>query len=103
MELPNMTPTPGIWSAANVATLIISLNSDGKTQEGLTRMMAKRRKNSGDTKPNSAQNSWDLNLAGQVTITQIPTVLQSMANSQLLEAARQENLLHALVELIAKP
>ena len=33
MELPNMTPTPGIWSAANVATLIISLNSDGKTPE----------------------------------------------------------------------
>ena len=66
-------------------------------------MMANRGENSGDTTHKSAQNSWDLNLAGQVTITQIPTVLQSMANSQLLEAARQENLLHALVELIAKP
>ena len=51
----------------------------------------------------SATTDEHLNLAGKVTITQIPTVLQSMANSQLLEAARQENLLHALVELIAKP
>ena len=35
-----------------------------------------------------------INLASQVTITEIPTVFQSVANSQLLEAARQENLLH---------
>ena len=49
----------------------------------------------------SATTDEHLNLAGQVTITQIPTVLQSLANSQLLEAAWQETLLHALVDLIA--
>ena len=50
----------------------------------------------------SATTDEHLNLAGQVTITQIPTVLQSMANSQLLEAAWQETRLHALVDLVAQ-
>ena len=50
----------------------------------------------------SATTDEHLNLAGQVTITKVPPVLQSVANSQLLEAAWQENLLHMLVELIVK-
>ena len=34
----------------------------------------------------------DLHLAGRLTMMKIPTVLKSMAKSQKLEAARQDNL-----------